>query len=107
MGLLTWSLPAMACFATRFPYGAEITRDGLARVAVAEEALDALGLLGARVRVHGDAARVEVDPSRIGEVAGPMREAVAAALKKAGFLYASLDLDGYRTGSMNEGLKAR
>lgn len=101
--LPTAEKPSMACLASRFPYGTEIDAAGLARVAAAEEALAGLGLGQVRVRVHGDVARLEVAPADLGR-AFSAREQVSAAIKAAGFAYASLDLDGYRTGSLNETL---
>jgi len=102
-GLPTADKPSMACLASRFPYGTPIDSAGLARVGAAEDALRALGLVQTRVRVHGDSARLEVAPEEL-ERAFAMRRDVSAALKGAGFAYASLDLDGYRTGSLNETL---
>ena len=93
----------MACLASRFPYGEEITEEGLARVARAEDALRALGLRQFRVRSHGDVARLEVEPDEM-ERAWEMRAEIADALRDAGFTFAAADLDGYRTGSMNEAL---
>lgn len=105
LGLPTWNRPAYACLATRFPYGDQITLQGLQKVEAAEEALNALGLKIFRVRVHGSVARLEVSPEEIALVAGSLREKVASALKSAGFSYVALDLLGYRTGSLNETLK--
>jgi uncharacterized protein len=93
----------MACLASRFPYGAVIDVPGLARVGAAEDALRALGFAQTRVRAHGDVARLEVAPDELSR-AFEERAAVSAALKAAGFAYAALDLDGYRTGSLNETL---
>lgn len=103
LGLPTWDKPSMACLASRFPYGVRIEADGLAQVGRAEEALRALGLAQVRVRVHGPVARLEVAPDEL-ERAFAARDEVSAALKSAGFAYAALDLDGYRTGSLNETL---
>jgi uncharacterized protein len=103
LGLPTAEKPSMACLASRFPYGTVIDTAGLARVGAAEDSLRALGLGQARVRSHGDVARLEVAPDEL-ERAFAMRGEVSAAIKAAGFAYASLDLDGYRTGSMNETL---
>lgn len=106
LGLPTWDKPAMACLASRFPYGTPIVDASLRRVGEAEEAVRALGLLQFRVRAHGDVARLEVEPDEL-EAAWCLRGAISAALKRAGFAYASLDLDGYRTGSLNETLGER
>lgn len=103
MGLPTWNKPSFACLASRFPYGERITAAGLARVERAERWLrDAgLGLTQLRVRSHGDMARIEVSPGDIPRLAARAEE-IAAALKSFGFAYVALDLQGYRTGSLNE-----
>jgi uncharacterized protein len=103
LGLPTAEKPSMACLASRFPYGTAIDAVGLERVGAAEESLRELGFAQARVRAHGDVARLEVDPDELA-YAFEQRAAVSAALKSAGFVYAALDLDGYRTGSLNETL---
>lgn len=103
LGLPTADKPSMACLASRFPYGTMIDRAGLERVGAAEDALRALGFMQTRVRAHGDVARLEVAPDEM-ERAFAMRDRVSAALKTAGFAYAALDLEGYRTGSLNETL---
>ena len=107
MGLPTADKPSFACLASRFPYGERITAAGLERVERAEQHMLGLGLGLAqlRVRSHGDTARVEVPPGDIPKVAARAAE-VAAALKECGFAYVTLDLNGYRTGSMNERLTA-
>ncbi len=106
MGLATWRKPSFACLASRFPYGERITAAALERVELAERWLmDAgLGLGQLRVRAHGDVARIEVPGGDIQRVASRAEE-VSAALKGFGFAYVSLDLQGYRTGSLNETLK--
>ena len=103
MGLPTSDKPSFACLASRFPYGERITAEGLARVEKAEQwLLDAgLGLTQLRVRTHGDMARIEVPPDDIPRLAARAAE-IAAAFKEFGFAYVTLDLRGYRTGSMNE-----
>ena len=105
MGLPTADKPSFACLASRFPYGERITAAGLERVERAEQWLmDAgLGLAQVRVRSHGDMARIEVPPADIPRIAARAEE-IAAALKSFGFAYIALDLQGYRTGSMNETL---
>ena len=105
MGLPTADKPSFACLASRFPYGERITAEGLARVERAEQWLrDAgMGLAQLRVRSHGDMARIEVPPGDIPRVSARADE-IAAALKGIGFAYVALDLQGYRTGSMNETL---
>jgi len=103
LGLPTADKPSMACLASRFPYGTVIDAAGLDRVGAAEDALRALGFVQTRVRIHGEIARLEVAPDEMAR-AFEQRVAVSAALKAAGFTYAALDLDGYRTGSLNETL---
>ncbi len=105
LGLSTADKPSMACLASRFPYGTEIDRPGLARVGAAEDAVRALGLRQFRVRSHGDVARLEVEPGEM-DRAWELRRALSTAIKSAGFAYAAIDLDGYRTGSLNETLAA-
>lgn len=101
LGLPNWDKPSMACLASRFPYHEPITDDGLARVAAAENALRALGIEQFRVRSHGTIARIEVEPEGL-DGAWASREQIAEAVRAAGFAYAALDLEGYRSGSMNE-----
>lgn len=101
LGIDIWNKPSAACLATRFPTGDRITRELLKRVEISEEALKRLGMGKIRVRVHGDLARIETDPTEIERLASPeMRRMVTGALKEAGFRYVSLDLDGYLMGSM-------
>ena len=105
MGLPTWDKPAMACLASRFPYGEPITRQQLQRVERAEDFLRQLGFAQLRVRSHGLLARIEVDAARVPELCKPeLRQRVIKKLKGLGFLYVTLDLEGYRTGSLNEAL---
>jgi len=104
-GLTTWAKPAMACLASRVPYGEELSEERMQRIERAEEALFDLGYRLLRVRDHGALARIEIDPESIERLARPDdRRAVVSSLKAAGYLYVALDLDGYRTGSMNEEL---
>ena len=102
MGLPTASKPSFACLATRFPYGECLTPEAIERVGRAELFLFDLGagLSQVRVRVHGPVARIEV-PSEDIPVVVEHRDEIVAALKQLGFTYVSLDLSGYRTGSMN------
>lgn len=103
LGLPTADKPAFSCLASRFPYGEKITADALARVERAENGLKDLGFVNVRVRVHGDVARLELDADQIARAAAePLREQIVALLKGCGFRYASLDLQGYRRGSLNE-----
>lgn len=103
LGLPTADKPSMACLASRFPYGTAIDHPGLDRVGSAEDAVRALGLRQFRVRIHGDVARIEVDLSEL-ERAWSMRADLSRAVRSAGFAYVALDVDGYRTGSLNETL---
>lgn len=105
LGLPTWDKPSFACLASRFPYGTELTPDGLERVNRAEEFLMARGFRQLRVRSYGDMARIELLPEDIPRMLShDLREETAAFFKSIGFLYTALDLRGYRTGSMNEEL---
>ena len=104
LGLPNWKKPAFACLASRFPYGETITEEKLRRVARAEDLLRSLGFELFRVRYHGHLARIEVPPGRI-RLAVRHRREIVEAFKSLGFLYVALDLEGYRTGSMNEPLK--
>lgn len=104
LGLPTWDKPAFACLASRFPYGEKITAEGVARVGAAEDILRKLGVRQFRVRKHGGVARIEVEPADIARLAGELREQIVSELTRLGFKYVSLDLAGYRTGSMNETL---
>ena len=107
-GLPTWDHPAAACLATRFPYGVGLTREGLARVEIAESALHRLlGTRALRVRDHHPVARIELPEERIADLAvEPLRGAVRAALQQAGYRYVTVDLAGYRMGSMNDELES-
>ncbi len=102
LGLSTWDKPAYACLSSRFPYGTEITRDRVRQVGQAEEGLRAIGFRILRVRYHGNVARVELGPEEFPQAAGPLRAEVIRIVKAAGFVYVSLDLDGFRSGAMNE-----
>lgn len=106
-GLSTWDKPAMACLASRFPYGNEITRTKLGIVEKAELALFALGFKQVRVRHHGDIARIETAQDEIKKFCNKkIAASVDSQLKKLGFKYVAFDLSGYRTGSMNDTLPA-
>lgn len=104
MGLATATKQSFACLATRFPYGHSITPEALARIDVAEQALLDLGLSTVRVRVNGEEARIEILVEEF-DILLAHRESVVAHIKAAGFSYVALDLQGYRTGSMNETLR--
>ncbi|HVR83033.1 MAG TPA: ATP-dependent sacrificial sulfur transferase LarE [Planctomycetota bacterium] len=103
LGLPTWDKPSMACLSSRIPYGSEVTPDKLAMVEKAEEVLRGLGLRQYRVRHHDSVARIEVDPRDLEElVRSPLRELLIDRIKAAGYRYVTLDLQGYRSGSLNE-----
>lgn len=103
MGLPTWDKPSMACLSSRIPYGSEVSAEKLAVIERAEDVLRGLGLRQFRVRHHDAIARLEVDPADFAElVRSPVRELVVARLQELGFKYVALDLQGYRTGSLNE-----
>ncbi len=106
--LVTWDKPAEACLSSRFPYGTEVTPEGLARVAAAERVLKQLGFATVRVRVHDPVARVEVPLGDLTRLLSPgVRERAVEGLKAAGFPYVTVDLEGFRSGSLNEALRAR
>ena len=108
LGLATWDKPSMACLSSRIPYGSEVTPGKLAMIEKAEDVLRGLGLRQVRVRHHDAVARLEVDPCDFEElVRSPVRELVVSRLREIGFQYVSLDLQGYRTGSLNEVIPVR
>lgn len=102
LSLPTWDRPAMACLASRFPYGQTITKEALGRVAAAESLLADLGYRGYRVRDHGTLARIEVAPADIERLTITHRTLIVQDLKGLGYTYVSLDLEGYRAGAMDE-----
>jgi len=105
LGLPTWDRPASPCLSSRFPYGTTITEEGLRKVEQGEQLLHALGFKVARVRYHGDVARLEVDANEIARLLEPStRGLVDAELKKIGFRFVTVDLKGFRSGSLNEGI---
>ena len=105
LDLPTWNKPSFACLASRFVYGEEITTKKLKMVEKAEEALLKLGFKQFRVRIHGEnLARIEVLPADL-EKLFSLRETISKALHEVGFTYITMDLSGYRTGAMNEGIK--
>lgn len=104
MGLPTWDKPALACLSSRIPYGQPLTRERLSQVAEAERYLLAAGFRQVRVRHHGDIARVEVNEDHFDRAVALRRE-IVARLRDLGFTYVTLDLQGYRPGSLNESLK--
>ena len=103
LGLPTAEQPSRACLASRIPYGTQIDLATLRRIDQAEAALEALGFAGLRVRHHGPVARVELLPGDIARASEPtLRARIVAALKSLGYRYVTLDLEGYRAGSLNE-----
>jgi uncharacterized protein len=105
MGLPTWDKPSMACLASRFPYETKIDKASLHQVAQAEEYLQSLGFRQVRVRHHGQVARIEVNPENVHKLVDPaIRGRIVENIKALGYSYVTLDLVGYRTGSMNEPL---
>jgi uncharacterized protein len=103
MGLPNWNRPSYACLASRFPYDTKLTREKIAQVDQAEEYLRQQGFTQVRVRHHGDLARIELMPEEMGRLlAGSLSPKVAGRLKELGFSYVTLDLRGYRSGSMDE-----
>ena len=102
MGLPTWDKPAFACLSSRFPYGTAITPERVGQVGLAEESLRGLGFRTLRVRYHGTVARIELGEGEFERAAGTLRDEVVRLVKAAGFTYVALDLQGYRTGAMNE-----
>ena len=104
-GLPTWDKPAFACLSSRFPYGTRITRENLRLVDRAEQFLFDLGIRQFRVRHHDTLARIEVDPQEIKFVAAKsIRTQINERFKSLGYEHVALDLQGYRSGSLNEGL---
>ena len=103
LGLPTWDQPAAPCLASRIPYGIAVTPERLRQVETAELGLRALGFRDFRVRHHDGLARLEVHPAEIARVAEHRRQ-IEAAVRAAGFRRVLIDLQGYRRGSLNEGL---
>lgn len=105
LGLYTWDKQSFACLSSRFPYGENITRERLSMIDRGEQLLLDLGLRQVRVRHHGNLARIETDEAGFGILADRIhRETVYRVFQELGFQYVSVDLLGYRTGSMNETL---
>ena len=104
-GLPTWDKPAMACLSSRFPYGTRITPEKLRQIDRAEAFVRSLGFRNFRVRHHGDLARLEVAAAEMGRLWEDGRaEAIARRLRELGFLHVTVDLQGFRSGSLNEAL---
>ena len=100
LGLPTWNRPQMACLSSRVPYGTPISKKLLGRIAIAEQILKSAGYKNVRARYHGDILRIEIDKREKIDI--ERLRAVAPEMKKQGFKYIVLDIEGYRTGSMNE-----
>lgn len=108
LGLPTWDKPSYACLASRFVYGEMITPEKLNMVERAEELLLSLGFRQLRVRIHGDIARIEIMPNDFAQIIQEdIRTKIYDSLKALGFSYVTLDLKGYRTGSMNETINTK
>lgn len=107
LGLPTWDKPASPCLSSRFPYGTEITLERLSRVGRAEKLLHSRGFRQCRVRFHDQVARIEVPPADLGRLLEePTRQDIVEGLKRLGFLYVTVDLQGFRSGSLNEALRS-
>ena len=111
MGLPTWDKPAQACLSSRIPYGTVVTVEALTRIAQAEEFLHGLGIRQLRVRHHENVARIEVEAADLAKLVDEsVRQRVVDRFREIGYSYVTLDLQGFRSGSMNEvlaGLKRR
>jgi len=105
-GLPVWDRPASACLSSRIPYGMPVTIEKLSVIERGEARLRALGFRQMRVRHHGDVARIEIAPEEMPNALNvEMAQRIAAAFKQLGFKFVTLDLEGYRTGALNEALK--
>jgi uncharacterized protein len=105
LGLATWDRPASPCLSSRFPYGTRITPERLARVAAAERVLRERGFRELRVRLHEEIARLEIPVDEMPALLR-VRDAIVTELKRLGFTYVTLDLQGFRSGSLNETLRS-
>ena len=101
LGLAIWDKPAAACLSSRIPYGSAVTPEKLRRIDLAEAALKAAGIRQCRVRDHGELARIEVEPEALSRVL-ELRGMLLPSFKAMGYAYVTLDLQGFRSGSMNE-----
>jgi uncharacterized protein len=105
LDLPTWDRPASPCLSSRFPYGTQITLEALQKVEQGEQVLRQMGFRVARVRYHGEVARLEVEAREISRLLETeTREKVDSALKSIGFRFVTVDLKGFRSGSLNEGI---
>ncbi|MCX5781210.1 MAG: ATP-dependent sacrificial sulfur transferase LarE [Elusimicrobia bacterium] len=102
MNLDTWNIPAQACLASRFPYGTEISKNMLQKIEKGEESIKKLGFTNVRLRHHGDIARIEIEKSEMKKcINSNINKKIILSLKKLGWKYISVDIEGYRTGSLN------
>ena len=108
LGLSTWDKPSSPCLSSRFPYGTEINLERLKKVGDGEVFLKELHFREFRVRYHGDLARIEVAQNEIDHLLEkPTRDAIVRKFKEVGFTYVSLDLQGFRSGSLNETIQRK
>jgi uncharacterized protein len=108
VGLPTWDRPASACLSSRIPYGVAVTPELLAKVERAEAALRELGFRQFRARAHGELARIELAPDELSRGLEPeMAQKITRGVKGAGFAFVTIDLEGYRQGSLNSLLKSK
>ena len=108
MDLPMWDKPSLACLSSRIPYGTPITLELLKNIQSAEDAIHALGIRQVRVRHHGDTARIEVEQDDLARLAaGDVRQQIVDVFKELGYVYICLDLEGYRTGSLNAVLEKK
>jgi uncharacterized protein len=108
VGMSTWDEPASACLSSRIPYGSEVTAAKLRQIEQAEDAVRALGFRVFRVRHHDTLARLEIAREEMPRALEPaIRDAIVAGVKSAGYQVVTLDLQGYRMGSLNDGLRLR
>jgi len=105
--LPTWDMPSQACLASRFPYGTKITINGLERVEKAENIIKSLGFSQVRVRNYDSTARIEVEKNKVPFLISKLRAENLAKIKKIGYKYITVDLEGYRTGSLNEEIRKK
>ena len=107
-GLSTWDRPASACLSSRIPYGVAVTPELLTKIERGETALRELGFRQFRVRAHGELARIELAPDELSRgLQSEMAEKIARGVKSAGFTFVTIDLEGYRQGSLNSLLKSK
>ena len=103
MNLPTWDKPAQACLSSRIPYGTTVTVEALTKIAKAEQFLRSKGFKQLRVRHHETIARIEIDPSDFNAISSePLRSEISEEFKDIGYSYVTLDLEGFRSGSLNE-----